>query len=206
MQRRRRSSRRREPRQERARATADAILEAAAQILVKRGYDGLTTQEVAQAAGVSIGSLYQYFSGKPALVFALNDRQNQAVLDACSEVLRSRKDASVKDVARGVVAALVHAYMVNPALQRVIIQQVSTIAGFERTHAAENRVEALVRAHLSEHMEQLRPRNLELAVFLLVRAVRAAIWATIVERPELLESPEFVEELSALAVGFLTRR
>ena len=55
---------RKRPRQERAKATVETILEASARILVKRGFDGFTTNEVATAAGVSIGSLYQYFPNK----------------------------------------------------------------------------------------------------------------------------------------------
>src|SRR5687767_9201431 len=60
--------------QARSRATVDAILRATAHILVREGYDHLTTNRVADRAGVSIGSLYQYFPGKEALVKALLDR------------------------------------------------------------------------------------------------------------------------------------
>ncbi|HSD91041.1 MAG TPA: helix-turn-helix domain-containing protein, partial [Kofleriaceae bacterium] len=60
MQRQVRTTPRKRPRQERGKATVDSILQATARILVKRGFDGLTTNAVAAAAGVSIGSLYQY--------------------------------------------------------------------------------------------------------------------------------------------------
>src|SRR3954470_9305494 len=69
-----RTTPRKRPRQARSRATVESVLEATARVLVKRGFDGLTTNLVAEAAGVSIGSLYQYFPNKAALVAALIEK------------------------------------------------------------------------------------------------------------------------------------
>src|SRR3954464_6272927 len=74
MQRQARTTPRKHPRQARSRATVDTVLEATARVLVKRGFDGLTTNIVADAAGVSIASLYQYFPNKEALVAALIEK------------------------------------------------------------------------------------------------------------------------------------
>ena len=74
---------RRAPRQARAIATQDAMLEAAAQIIARDGLAAFTTNAVAERAGGSIGSLYQYFANKDALMVALIDRQQQlATLNA----------------------------------------------------------------------------------------------------------------------------
>src|SRR6187551_3346953 len=62
------------PRQERAKATTDAIIEASTQLLVERGYERFTTARAAERAGVSVGSLYQYFPNKAALAAAVIDR------------------------------------------------------------------------------------------------------------------------------------
>src|SRR5262245_18451911 len=69
-----RTNPRKVPRQERARATIDALLTATARILVKEGFDRASTNRIAEEAGVSVGSLYQYFPGKEALVAALIER------------------------------------------------------------------------------------------------------------------------------------
>ncbi len=66
---------RRRPRQARSRATWDAIVEAAAQILERRGAAGFNTNEVAERAGVSIGTLYQYFADKHAILAAAARRE-----------------------------------------------------------------------------------------------------------------------------------
>jgi AcrR family transcriptional regulator len=71
---------RKQPKQERSQATVEAILTATTHILIKEGYDQFNTNRVAELAGVSIGSLYQYFPNKEALLFALaEDHANEMV-------------------------------------------------------------------------------------------------------------------------------
>ncbi len=77
---------RKTPVQQRSRRTVDEILGAAARILVEDGYSAMTTNDVAAAAGVSIGSLYQYFPNKDALLRALVERH----LDAVERALATR--------------------------------------------------------------------------------------------------------------------
>ena len=60
--------------------TVNALLEATARILIREGFDKASTNRIAEVAGVSVGSLYQYFPGKEALVAALIDRHNQEVM------------------------------------------------------------------------------------------------------------------------------
>lgn len=66
---------RKHPRQERSRQMVDKLLEATARVLTQRGLDGTTTPAIAESASVSVGSLYQYFDGKDALIAALLDKR-----------------------------------------------------------------------------------------------------------------------------------
>ena len=68
--------------QERSRATVDALVEATARILVREGFDKASTNRIAEVAGVSVGSLYQYFPSKEALVAAVIERHNQEIMQA----------------------------------------------------------------------------------------------------------------------------
>src|SRR6266540_4026301 len=74
-----RTSPRKQPRQKRSLETVDAILAATAQVLVRHGYEGANTNRIAEAAGVSVGSLYQYFPSKEALVTALIERHMESM-------------------------------------------------------------------------------------------------------------------------------
>ncbi|WP_158502253.1 TetR/AcrR family transcriptional regulator [Vitiosangium sp. GDMCC 1.1324] len=196
---------RKKPRQERAKATVEALLEAAAQVLVSSGYEGTTTKQVAERAGVSIGTLYQYYPSKEALVAALVERLSQQLLAALTETLVPRQRGGMEEVTRELVRTLMGVYAVNPQLQRVLLEQAPRIGPLHTVQEMEVRVESIVRNSLSRGLETLRPRNLELAVFLLTRAVRGATWATVIERPELVGDPELEEELCAMVLGYLRR-
>jgi AcrR family transcriptional regulator len=74
--------------QKRSRVTVDTLLEATARVLVKQGYDRASTNRIAATAGVSIGSLYQYFPNKEALVAALvarHSRGDASTAPRCTE-------------------------------------------------------------------------------------------------------------------------
>lgn len=103
------TSPRRMPRQARAQATRDAILEAAAQIIGREGLDGFNTNAVADRAGVSIGSLYQYFANKDALMAALIRRQQARQAETLSaEVAQGPGETLAATVRRLVRAAMQH--------------------------------------------------------------------------------------------------
>jgi AcrR family transcriptional regulator len=86
---------RRAPTQSRAQATVEVIVEAAGQLLVEHGRAGVTTNKVADRAGVSIGSLYQYFSGKESIFGALQDKHRGQVMPLIAQTLRSLADPKV---------------------------------------------------------------------------------------------------------------
>jgi AcrR family transcriptional regulator len=83
---------RRRPKQARSRATCEAIVEAAAQVLERRGADGFNTNAVAERAGVSIGTLYQYFADKQALLVAAVRRE----LEADASIATNRRRALIE--------------------------------------------------------------------------------------------------------------
>ena len=99
-----RTAPRRAPRQSRALVTRDAILIAAERVLERHGVAHLTTNHVAEVAGVSIGSVYQYYPNKQALIAALIDRNTAQVVDRAREVLAAHASATpeVAVVAMGV--------------------------------------------------------------------------------------------------------
>lgn len=80
-----RPSARREPKQRRSRETVDAVLEAVPRVIRRHGADAITTNRIAEAAGVSIGSLYEYFPDKQAIFRALHDRHVDAVHDVIAQ-------------------------------------------------------------------------------------------------------------------------
>jgi AcrR family transcriptional regulator len=82
-----RSAPRKSPSQERSRRTVDRILDAATRIFHEQGYARATTNDIADEAGVSVGSLYQYFPNKDALLVALTQRHIETTTTGLSELL-----------------------------------------------------------------------------------------------------------------------
>src|SRR5262245_64733032 len=110
------------PKQARAQETVEAILTAAARILKKEGFDKASTNRIAEAAGVSIGSLYQYFPSKEALVAALAERHmtemSEIVAEAGARILTEPLHVAVREV----VELMLRAHAVDPELHRVLME------------------------------------------------------------------------------------
>jgi AcrR family transcriptional regulator len=87
-----RSTGRRTPRQPRSQERFDKIIETASKLFLERGFDGTTTNEIASRADVSIGSLYQYFDNKEAIVEALADRYVDALREVTADVVAANVD------------------------------------------------------------------------------------------------------------------
>ncbi|WP_223216627.1 TetR/AcrR family transcriptional regulator [Rhizobium mesosinicum] len=108
---------RKTPRQARSLATVSAIVEAAARILEERGHEGFSTNAVAEKAGVSVGSLYQYFPRKDALIGALILRQTMSLIrDAES----AADQPTGQEALSALIAPCVHQQLERPALARLL--------------------------------------------------------------------------------------
>jgi AcrR family transcriptional regulator len=108
---------RRTPRQARAEGTIDAILDATFQLLEADGAAKLTTNHIAERAGVSIGTLYQYFGGKQDILAAIAQRRAAAVRDAIAETVIARPELGS---IRTIVRALMNGVEGSPATRQVL--------------------------------------------------------------------------------------
>jgi AcrR family transcriptional regulator len=113
---------RKNPLQPRARATVETIIEAAARILETEGPAGFNTNAVARRAGVSVGSLYQYFPGKQALVAELSRRNAQAALRGLTEAAERTAGAPLVERLRAFVRFAIAQQGARPRLSRVLDQ------------------------------------------------------------------------------------
>lgn len=125
------------PRQARSRATVEAIVEAGARILSESGWAGFTTNKVAETAGVSIGSLYQYFPDKISLVEAIRRRH---VENSLAAVRRALGEGQARDrFVEELVASLVEVHSIHPGLHRVLLDEAP---GLEAYRDQNTRIEA----------------------------------------------------------------
>src|SRR6202042_2504846 len=108
------SSGRRKPTQRRARQTVDAILDAVVRVLKREGFGAVTTNRVAEVAGVSIGSVYQYFPDKGAIFVALHQRHIEHVDRLIQATLVENADATLETLFRAMIDAMVDAHTPDP--------------------------------------------------------------------------------------------
>ncbi|WP_336012092.1 TetR/AcrR family transcriptional regulator [Acinetobacter calcoaceticus] len=111
---------RKRPRQARSVATFEAILEAAARILESLGFAGFNTNAVAELAGVSIGSLYQYFPSKDALIVELIRRERTKLSNCIIEAIQQHDPADLKEKLKLVIQAAVQHQLSRPQLARTL--------------------------------------------------------------------------------------
>src|SRR5215475_5844990 len=134
--------------QERSRATVDALIEATARLLVREGFDRASTNRIAQETGVSIGSLYQYYPSKEALVAAVIDRHNQELMRVVRAALADVAALPIEKAMRKLVAVAIEAHRVDPKLHRVLAEQIPRTGRLEKVGAFNRETYALFKAYL----------------------------------------------------------
>jgi len=197
-----RLSPRKSPRQQRSRATVEAILEAATDILIRQGAGRLTTNRIAERAGVNIASLYQYFPGKHAILAELRRRHGAERRAAIRDVLIERRGDSLESTLRALVSIGVAAHAVNPALQRIFSQELPPLR-YAEISAADAPLFSEFRALLTRSATGIRDRDL--AMCIVATAADAVIHRAVVERPDDLANGSIAEELVTLLVRYLKR-
>jgi len=196
-------SMRRTPRQDRARETIDAIFEASAQILQSEGGHAFNTNRVAERAGISIGTLYQYFPNKRAILVALARRESERVRKA---VLQAVGDIDADDEPERVaVRALLDGFGGRHRARRILLQVLFAEGGAaELARPVEDVALVLGAAGRSPVLAHGRPIA-PISLFVLTRAVIGIIREAIMEESSFLEAPALEHELVRLIQGYLIK-
>jgi AcrR family transcriptional regulator len=171
--------------------------------LVREGFERTSTNRVAEAAGVSIGSLYQYFPSKEALVAALIERHTTEALEIVRASFARLICAPLEVAAREIVRAMIEMHQHDPKLHRALFQSVPQSGWIERLADIDEQVRSMVMTYFEAHSDELRPRNKRLAAFIAVQALEALTHAAVLLEPEYLKEEEFVDELTELVVRYL---
>jgi len=184
------------PRQERAQASAEAILSAAEQLLREQGFARMTTNRIAVRAGVNVALVYRYFAGKEAIVAALIERFTRATLEAFERVLATQAEAPLPVVIRALLEALVTTPGV-PELHRELFEQIDLT---KRRAYVQAQTAAMTRAMaelLARRRAELRALpDLAATLFVLENATFAATHAASFYRPADLSLERVLDALA----------
>ena len=192
--------------QERSRATVAALVEATARILVSEGFDKASTNRIAEVAGVSVGSLYQYFPGKEALVVAVVERHNREIMQVVRGVLAEVAALPVEKAIRRLVAMAIEAHRVDPELHRVLSEQIPRTERLENVETANRQAQALFRAYLESRRDEIAVTDLDLAVFICATSIEALAHNAVLHHAALASDAAaevLIDETTRLILGYL---
>ena len=178
-----RTTARKKPAQKRSLETVNAILEATARVLKRDGYDRMSTNKVALAAGVSIGSLYQYFPSKEALAAALMERHVDAMRSLFEEEAQRLATAPLEVAVRAVILRMIEAHEIDPVLHP-ILEQAPRIGRLQKFEEVQERARMLVHQYLLVCTEPLRPKNLEVAADLVASIIETVSHKVVLRHSE----------------------
>lgn len=195
---------RKEPRQARSRAMVDTILDAMSRVLVERGYAKTNTNLVAESAGISVGSLYQYFPNKDALIFALRERHVTRMLGLFEDVAAHIDAAgSLHSDFDALIGALVAAHLLEPELNRILEEEFPAYNLPVSTEIRQRFFDAIRRV-LEKHRASLTTPDLDVATFVVQRMLKALINAVVLTGPGGLSPGSVRPEILPAVIGYLT--
>jgi AcrR family transcriptional regulator len=148
---------RKSPLQARAKATVNAIVEATTQVLLEEGYDRFTTARAAERAGVSVGSLYQYFPNKAALAAAVIERCCENFLIAFESALAGRRHATLADCIRALIDVTLVSHHLAPELHRIVRDLAPRIGIADKADMVSRTAAKVIESMLRRHSDEIAP-------------------------------------------------
>lgn len=195
---------RKAPSQGRAEATVEAILSAAAHILAGEGWETVNTNRVAAEAGVSIGSLYQYFPGRDAILSELGRRHAFKIIRVTRDALERTKNQPLIGAVREAIRAAIRLHEADPALHRAIEDETPRLGPLDWREAVYAEIQRILCDMFFQRREELGVEDVEFAAFLATTIVESVVHAAMISRPDELRNGRVEDELTRL-VGTILR-
>ncbi len=191
------------PTQARAKATVEAIVEATGEVFSREGFRKTTTARVAERAGVSVGSLYQYFPDKQALIGAFFERRLAEDIELMERVTARAEGASGVMLLRIITEEMVALYRRDRALYTSVVEILPMAEQTPELREGLARAVAITALHLRAHPELHRGRDPELLAIITVHSLRSALFRIVELAPEKLDDPALSEILIGGMLGAL---
>jgi AcrR family transcriptional regulator len=205
---------RRAPSQERSRDTVDAVFEAAMRELSRGDPSAVNVNRVAETAGVSVGSIYQYFPSKNALLTSLIERFMRRRFEAIMGLIHAlqKEEAEtgsvtpLEEIIRRLVGGTIRLNRATMPVERALIAwfarvgSIASLAAIDREYTS-----AVAEALCTLQVPPVRIRAVDatIAARVLIQSIRSVVLTTIVQEPALLNDERLLEELTELAVRYL---
>ncbi len=197
-----RTSIRRRPKQRRARQTVEAVLDAVIKLLKHEGFAAVTTNRIAEVAGVSIGSVYQYFPDKRAIFIALHQRHIEQIDRRVEAKLFEHAASSLDQLMRAMIETMVDAHTTDPELFQLLAAEVPPRT--EGTQDFATRLHGAFRLAIQSREHELKKgRDLDKIVFVVTQMVDALSHGAALRRPAGLSLADAKAEITRAVLAYL---
>ncbi len=193
---------RKRPRQARSVTTVEAIYEATIQVLLREGIHRLTTTRVAERAGVSVGTMYQYFPHKQALLYALNERYLDIVAERVEAACLSQHGATTAEMVRALVDAYWLAKTERSEVTRALYRSAVELDNEALIEAFAKRMDRATIAML-ETAPDARYGDLALVNVTLLSVIFGTVRNVFERNLQPAEQDAIRDELAAMCLGYL---
>jgi AcrR family transcriptional regulator len=193
---------RKRPRQSRSRVLYDALIEATRRLLASEGVEAVTTARVAELAGVSIGSLYQYFPSREALIAGVIDHKLEADLQELTPLLERLRNVGLDEAIRGLVEVTVRYYRDETPLYREMIAAMAAVDRDAHVRRVLEGFDQVIVVVLGPHREQLGA-ELERCAWIMREAMIGCVREAAARHPESLADGFLAARLEAMCRGLL---
>ena len=188
---------RKRPRQDRSRALVEAILEAAALLIAERGWEAVTSNDIADKAGASIGSFYQYFPSRESVLATLWVDLREETLDRIANALLDASELPMDAVARHLAVAYLSAHHVDPRVLRCLFVEGSKLGAERKVREVDGELEQLLTSFLTSR------RTDASVVGTILGAIDGVVRRALLHDEIPLDDPGLESRMSALLRGLI---
>lgn len=192
---------RKKPKQERSRALVAAMHEATRRTLIKEGFAATTVVEIARVAGVSPGSVYQYFPTKESIISGLHVSIAENAVAYMADNLLEVRDAPLDEVASVIAAVTLQLVQDERKVLPVLAEAAQEIGTMRKLKPVREEGVRLLSAFLASREDVMKTSDL--CGWMLATALEGLTEEALHSRPELLDDERFFDELRALTLRYI---
>lgn len=193
---------RKQPVQARSEATVSALFEASIQVLLAVGYRKFTTTRVAERAGVSVGSLYQYFPNRQALITSVIERYLDGLRTTVEQRCRELRGCKLDHQVKGLVDAVIAAKWQNIEISRALHEPLADIGGARLVSASAAKIAGSV-ADVLRSCADASFRDVDRLALLIVISCSSLLQAAITDHTGALDREALRAHMRAMVLGYL---
>lgn len=194
---------RKEPNQSRSQDTMESIVKATAHILEKEGFEKTSTNKIAAKAGVSIGSLYQYFPTKESILALLMDKFMRSEIEMIDKILSEHKSSTLEQTIRSIITATLSSKKRNKRFTKMFAQKIFGFNKMDALKKVDDYMMEQFKIYIKPFEKEIRMENLDMSLWICIQCVKLVPVAVMFQDNYDLDDPKITDELVHLVYQYL---